>query len=885
MPIGFSDLLKTTAQLDNNLTKGIVNTDETFGGVRSKIDNWTDLHLSTFNDGAGYTFQDDGTSAAPGHFKVYSTMFYVADGRSLVEDSTASSNFIRLDASGNYVGSGGTKYVVDSGDASPGYYVYKDATAVGGTGTGTDKLPKFTITGAQGSNTSTAIPAGYESFTSANNSSPAIEIVDTNEGGTYNLVFSTPGTDQVLNVDATTTALTYAPSTSTLTLGTQVNTSSLSTGTFGASGDIVTNLIPGNGSGVYAEKNLGSATLPWHELYVKDAIYFEGTANGFETQIVATDPTADNTITLPNASGTLAFENADTTGTAGALATAGTIEFTGDVQGGSTPTYTSGGDLSIEMTIQPDSVGLGDLVDIADERLLGRVHDSDGSVAALTKPQVLEMLNVQNGADVTGNNQAASAVELANGRTFKVSLGSSLASTEFDGTADIADIGVGGTLQLSNGGTGQTTQQAAINSLVGGAGSNNHVLLSDGTNVAMGSLPAAAVPTLNQNTTGSAAILTTGRTFKVALGSTDVSTAFNGSADITDVGVNGTLGVGNGGTGTTDSALFLNSSVTASSLGLVIGTHVQAFDAQLADVAGLTPTDSHFIVGDGTNFITETGGDARTSLGLGSIATQDANDVDISGGEIDGTAIGVNSASSGAFTTLSATGNLTVGGSLTVQGAFIQETSTNVIFEDTFLDLNVPDTATADITSDSGLRFGTAASTPSVLDKHAQLMYDATADKFKFTREADAGDFSAGQAKSGADNVAALKFTKTDTNTGQQDQANGTTEMDAADEANASSVRSLGAVAKCSITITSDAANDGDNYAPAEAGAVGYPIKHNLGTQSVFVVAIQTVNNSGSTMADPQPVYCKYIPEDDNTVRVSVGVTQVTEQYDIIVIG
>ena len=141
------------------------------------------------------------------------------------------------------------------------------------------------------------------------------------------------------------------------------------------------------------------------------------------------------------------------------------------------------------------------------------------------------------------------------------------------------------------------------------------------------------------------------------------------------------------------------------------------------------------------------------------------------------------------------------------------------------------------------------------------------------------------QAKSGADNVAALKFTKTDTNTGQADQADGTTTMAAADEANASSVRSLGAVAKCSITITTDAANDGDNYAPAEAGAVGYPIKHNLGTQSVFVVAIQTVNNSGSAMADPQPVYCKYIPEDDNTVRVSVGVTQATEQYDIIVIG
>lgn len=163
MPIGFSDLLKTTAQLDNNLTKGIVNTDETYGGVRSKIDNWTDLHLSTFNSGAGRTFQDDGTAASPGHFKPYSSMFYVADGRALVQDNSASSNFIELDSSGNFVAAGnGTKYVAAAGTAEPEYYVYIDATAVGGTGTGTDKLPKFTITGSQGGGNSTALPAGYQ---------------------------------------------------------------------------------------------------------------------------------------------------------------------------------------------------------------------------------------------------------------------------------------------------------------------------------------------------------------------------------------------------------------------------------------------------------------------------------------------------------------------------------------------------------------------------------------------------------------------------------------------------------------------------------------------------------------------------------------------------
>jgi len=166
MPIGFADLLQTNSQYVNGLNKGIVSTDDSFGGIRSKIDDWTDLHLSTKtndNNVTYYTFQDDGTNAAPGQFKEYSTMFYVADGRALVEDSSAGANFIRLDGSGNFVSSGGTKYVVpSSGSAEPEFWVLDDATQTGGSGIGTDKLPKFTITGTQGSDSSTAIPAGYQ---------------------------------------------------------------------------------------------------------------------------------------------------------------------------------------------------------------------------------------------------------------------------------------------------------------------------------------------------------------------------------------------------------------------------------------------------------------------------------------------------------------------------------------------------------------------------------------------------------------------------------------------------------------------------------------------------------------------------------------------------
>ncbi|MFH0779656.1 MAG: tail fiber domain-containing protein [Parcubacteria group bacterium] len=69
-------------------------------------------------------------------------------------------------------------------------------------------------------------------------------------------------------------------------------------------------------------------------------------------------------------------------------------------------------------------------------------------------------------------------------------------------------------------------------------------------------------------------------------------------------------------------------------LGVAIGSNVQAYNAGLADVAGLSTTDSNFVVGNGTNWVAETGATVRTSLGLGSIATQNSDNVTITGGSV-----------------------------------------------------------------------------------------------------------------------------------------------------------------------------------------------------------------------------------------------------------
>ena len=82
------------------------------------------------------------------------------------------------------------------------------------------------------------------------------------------------------------------------------------------------------------------------------------------------------------------------------------------------------------------------------------------------------------------------------------------------------------------------------------------------------------------------------------------------AVDLAASSITGTLAIGDGGTGAT------TASAARTALGLAIGTNVQAFDAQLADVAGLTPSDSGFIVGNGSNFIIESGATARASLGL-----------------------------------------------------------------------------------------------------------------------------------------------------------------------------------------------------------------------------------------------------------------------------
>lgn len=152
-----------------------------------------------------------------------------------------------------------------------------------------------------------------------------------------------------------------------------------------------------------------------------------------------------------------------------------------------------------------------------------------------------------------------------------------------------------GTLAIANGGTGQTTQQGAINALAG-ATTNARFLRGDGTNVSMSAIQASDVPTLNQNTTGTAA------------------------------GLSATLAIGSGGTGQTTQQAAINALAGATTSGQYLrgnGTNVSMSAIQAADVptlnqnttgtaAGLSST---LVVGSGGTGATTASG-ARTNLGL-----------------------------------------------------------------------------------------------------------------------------------------------------------------------------------------------------------------------------------------------------------------------------
>ena len=75
--------------------------------------------------------------------------------------------------------------------------------------------------------------------------------------------------------------------------------------------------------------------------------------------------------------------------------------------------------------------------------------------------------------------------------------------------------------------------------------------------------------------------------------------------------------------------------------------------SSVGTISNLDLSDGNFIVADGFEWTVESDSIARSSLGLGSIATQDLTNVNLDGGAIDGTVIGFENPSSAEFSDIS----------------------------------------------------------------------------------------------------------------------------------------------------------------------------------------------------------------------------------------
>jgi len=231
----------------------------------------------------------------------------------------------------------------------------------------------------------------------------------------------------------------------------------------------------------------------------------------------------------------------------------------------------------------------------------------------------------------------------------------------------------------------------------GSDGSNGHVLITDGSGNLSFSAPAASSFTL-----------------------------------AADVGSNDTFNTGETLTFTGGTGIEATVSNNQISYGL---------DAQLVDIAGLTPSDGGIIVGDGSNFVVESGATARASLGVDASGVDNSTNVTLAGsydyltlsgqeitlGQVDlstdvtgtltTTTVNVTNVKANdgtaAITITDSTGavemsqNLTVQGNLIVNGSTTQVNTTQTTIEDQLLELGMVDGSapSSDLNKDIGMLF------------------------------------------------------------------------------------------------------------------------------------------------------------------------------------
>jgi hypothetical protein len=307
-------------------------------------------------------------------------------------------------------------------------------------------------------------------------------------------------------------------------------------------------------------------------------------------------------------------------------------------------------------------------------------NGTDGVGATLTLGTALTALdnyNLQNGDRILVKNQATaahngiytwatggtvltratdfdSAIEIAGGDFVFVDSGDNYGNTGWVCADEVTTVGSDAVNWIQFSGAG--TYLAGNGLLLDGSTFNINLATNSGLLITSDELQVNSTIAGNGLTFSSGVVAVVGTSDRISVTSDaiDIASTYVGQSSITTLGTiatgtwNGTtIAIANGGTGST------NAGDARTALGLAIGTNVQAYDAELAAIAGLTSAADRlpYFTGSGTAALatfTSFGRSlvddadasaARTTLGLGTIATQNSNNVSITGGSIDGITI------------------------------------------------------------------------------------------------------------------------------------------------------------------------------------------------------------------------------------------------------
>lgn len=372
-----------------------------------------------------------------------------------------------------------------------------------------------------------------------------------------------------------------------------------------------TSLIPGSNS-----IDIGSLSAPFKDLYI-------GNTSGNGVKFTAA-PTANRTITIPDASGTLCLSTGNCAGAGGGITGGGTqyylpvfsnaanIVDSIIAQNAGATVVTVNGDISVTGSISGNGSGITNLS--ADNVASGTLSDS----------RLSTNVTIQ-GNQFNGNNQL---VKTTAGGALPAVSGANLTNLNASAISS-------GTVGISYGGTGQTTFTTG-DLLVGaagnttsklGIGANNTCLISNGTNPVWGSCTAGGggfTSLTLAGTTGTPQTITDLGTITIAAG-TNISTSAGATGTVTIATVSnptfsGLVTAGNGLTVSSGNFVVTSGTINNATIsgGSLTGGSVSGGSLNGTTVNGVTTADIVLTTGSyaDPSWITSL---AKSKVGLGNV--------------------------------------------------------------------------------------------------------------------------------------------------------------------------------------------------------------------------------------------------------------------------